>query len=249
MGRRRFGYLQKKPNKKNPRYLEASYEPPVWAYRKWPDQLRGKKRIYKNFPLRFAIDAETWLNDAERDIIRGTWVPPQLEQLKEEAHGTTFAQYAMDYLREHRKANGELLAEQTVEKYRQYLRDHLIPVLGVYRMDEITESLLRETIDSMDVSGDGAGASIRWHVATLMRAMFAEASTKKVKGTGEPLIGSNPAINIRVEKPLADIADADVSHEELDMLYAAMPERHALVIYLVGVLCLRPVSYTHLLIG
>lgn len=73
MGRRRFGYLQKKPNKKNPRYLEASYEPPVWAYRKWPDQLRGKKRIYKNFPLRFAIDAETWLNDAERDIIRGTW--------------------------------------------------------------------------------------------------------------------------------------------------------------------------------
>lgn len=240
MGRRRFGYLQKKPNKKNPRYLEASYEPPVWAYRKWPDQLRGKKRIYKNFPLRFAIDAETWLNDAERDIIRGTWVPPQLEQLKEEAHGTTFAQYAMDYLREHRKANGELLAEQTVEKYRQYLRDHLIPVLGVYRMDEITESLLRETIDSMDVSGDGAGASIRWHVATLMRAMFAEASTKKVKGTGEPLIGSNPAINIRVEKPLADIADADVSHEELDMLYAAMPERHALVIYLVGVLCLRP---------
>ena len=240
MGRRRFGYLQKKPNKKNPRYLEASYEPPVWAYRKWPDQLRGKKRIYKNFPLRFAIDAETWLNDAERDIIRGTWVPPQLEQLKEEAHDTTFAQYATDYLREHRKANGEPLAEQTVEKYRQYLRDHLIPALGVYRMDEITESLLRETIDSMDVSGDGAGASIRWHVATLMRAMFVEASTKKVKGTGEPLIGSNPAINIRVEKPLADIADADVSHEELDMLYAAMPERHALVIYLVGVLCLRP---------
>ena len=125
-----------------------------------------------------------------------------------------------------------------MEKYRQYLRDHLIPALGVYRMDEITESLLRETIDSMDVSGDGAGASIRWHVATLMRAMFVEASTKKVKGTGEPLIGSNPAINIRVEKPLADIAD--VSHEELDMLYAAMPERHALVIYLVGVLCLRP---------
>ena len=234
MGRRRFGYLQKKPNKKNPRYLEASYEPPVWAYRKWPDQLRGKKRIYKNFPLRFAIDAETWLNDAERDIIRGTWVPPQLEQLKEEAHGTTFAQYAMGYLREHRKANGEPLAEQTVEKYRQYLRDHLIPALGVYRMDEITESLLRETIDSMDVSGDGAGASIRWHVATLMRAMFAEASTKKVKGAGEPLIGSNPAINIRVEKPLADIADADVSHEELDMLYAAMPQRHALVIYLDG---------------
>ena len=36
------------------------------------------------------------------------------------------------------------------------------------------------------------------------------------------------------ESFIADIADADVSHEELDMLYAAMPERHALVIYLVG---------------
>ena len=64
------------------------------------------------------------------------------------------------------------------------------------------------------------------------------AHARHVRGGEHEEGESNPAINIRVEKPLADIAD--VSHEELDMLYAAMPERHALVIYLVGVLCLRP---------
>ena len=245
MARSSFGSIQKKPSKRTPKWLEASYKPPVWAYAKWPELMlrptTGKpvERVTKRFPLGFEGEARGWLSEAERAIILETWEPPARSEAKSKASSITFAEYATAYVEtEHRKRNGEPLGEQTKEKYRQYLRDYLLPVLGKLPMTAITKADIQRWADSMTVGKAGEGQSIKRHVWELLSGIFREAC-KPSKGTGEALLKVNPVV-IRVDKPTKEVADGDATMEEVQTIAEHMPARLALIIYLVGVLGLRP---------
>ena len=235
--RRRFGSMPLRTDKKSGRkYIEARYQPPVEAYSKWPGL---PKRITKRFPLGFETQAEKWLNDAETAIRMGTWKPPKVEKNSQRATVVTFKDYATRYVRERHKVNGEPIQETTRQKYEQYLRDDLLPILGNIPMASITPRDIQMWADSMKVGKAGEGASIKRHVWELLSAIFRQACEQPLDEAGTTLLSTTPVL-LRVDKPRSDKAYADVSMDELNVLYEAMPGRFALVIYLVGVLSLRP---------
>lgn len=235
--RRRFGSMPVRTDRKSGRrYIEARYQPPVSAYSKWPGL---PKRITKRFPLGFETQAEKWLNDAETAIRIGTWEPPQVRENARRADCVTFREYATQYVRERHKANGELIAVTTRQKYEQYLRDDLLPILGDMPMAAITPRDIQRWADSMKVGKAGEGASIKRHVWELLSAIFRQACSQPLDETGNTLLRKNPVL-IHIGRPHSDRAYGDVTMEELNALYKAMPDRFALVIYLVGVLSLRP---------
>lgn len=235
--RRRFGSMPLRTDKKSGRkYIEARYQPPVEAYSKWPGL---PKRITKRFPLGFETQAEKWLNDAETAIRMGTWKPPKVEKNSQRATVVTFKDYATRYVRERHKVNGEPIQETTRQKYEQYLRDDLLPILGNIPMASVTPRDIQMWADSMKVGKAGEGASIKRHVWELLSAIFRQACEQPLDEAGTTLLSTTPVL-LRVDKPRSDKAYADVSMDELNVLYEAMPGRFALVIYLVGVLSLRP---------
>ncbi|QYN59887.1 site-specific integrase [Bifidobacterium asteroides] len=235
--RRRFGSMPVRTDRKSGRrYIEARYQPPVEAYSRWPSL---PKRISRRFPLGFETEAEKWLNDAETSIRMGIWEPPEAAENAHRADSTTFGEYATDFVRNRRKANGEPIAVTTRQKYEQYLRDYLLPVLGNMPMAAVTPRDIQRWADSMKVGKAGEGASIKRHAWELLNAIFRQACSQPLDDEGTTLLSSNPVL-LHVDRPRSDRAYGDVSMEELNTLYEAMPGRFALVIYLVGVLSLRP---------
>ena len=235
--RRRFGSMPVKTDAKSGRkYLEARYQPPVSAYSKWPGL---PKRITRRFPVGFETEAERWLNEAETAIRMDTWQPPRIEEDSRKAEAVTFAQYSAAYLQEHRKANGEPIAPTTRQKYEQYLRDDLLPILGDMTMAAIGPKDIQRWADSMKVGKAGEGASIKRHVWELLSAIFKEACSKPLDEDGTTLLQNNPVL-LKVDRPDSNRAYGDVSMDELNTLAEAMPGRFSLVLYLVGVLSLRP---------
>lgn len=91
----------------------------------------------------------------------------------------------------------------------------------------------------MRVGKAGEVASIKRHAWELLNAIFRQACSQPLDDEGTTLLSSNPVL-LHVDRPRSDRAYVDVSMEELNTLYEAMPGRFALVIYLVGVLSLRP---------
>lgn len=168
-GRRKFGSVLVRSARDGHKYVQARYQPPVWAYSKWPDLPR---HYTKNFDAEYTAMAEAWLAEQERLIKLGSWEPPRIEKTKELSSTITFREYALDFVQNRRKPNGQRIAPTTREKYLQYLDDYLLPVLG--------------------------------------------------------------------DKPTARFQYVDISMEELNALYHAMPQRFAVVVYLSGVMGLRP---------
>lgn len=235
--RRRFGTLVDRSSKDGKRkYVEARYRPPAWAYSKWPNL---PERISKRFDKGYVSMAEAWLAEEERRIRLGTWEPPAVTENKAKSASITFSEYALNYVNTRRKPNGERIAETTRQKYLQYLNDYLLPVLGSKHMGSITPKDIERWFDSMKVGKAGEGSSVKFKTLVLLRAIFKNACEQELDANGTTLLTVNP-VRINMAKPSSDIAYADITMSELKTLYDAMPPRLAVLIYLCGVMGLRP---------
>lgn len=135
--------------------------------------------------------------------------------------------------------NGEPLAITTKQKYEQYLRDYLIPVLGNKLMGGITPKDIQAWADTMPLGAAGEGGAIKRKVWELLRAIFNHAVETPLDMDGTTLLTKSPVL-IEVSKPCSDVAYGNVSAEELETLYQAMTPRFAPVIYLIGIMGMRP---------
>lgn len=157
-GRRKFGSVLVRSARDGHKYVQARYQPPVWAYSKWPDLPR---HYTKNFDAEYTAMAEAWLAEQERLIKLGSWEPPRIEKTKELSSTITFREYALDFVQNRRKPNGQRIAPTTREKYLQYLDDYLLPVLGDKPMGSIGPRDIEKWADSMRVGKAGEGASVK----------------------------------------------------------------------------------------
>ena len=89
---RRFGKIVVKPNKSNPKYIEASYPTPVDAFGQWPGLAA---RQTTTFPLtpEGRDDAAAWLSAARKRIDAGVWQPERIIRRREREKGMTFAEF------------------------------------------------------------------------------------------------------------------------------------------------------------
>ncbi len=234
--RRRFGSIAKRTAKNGRKYVQARYQPPIWAYSKWPDL---PKHYTKNFDAEYTAMAEAWLAEQERLIKLGSWEPPRIEEVKGQSSTITFREYALDFVQRRKKPNGQRIAPTTREKYLQYLDDYLLPVLGDNPMGSIGPRDVERWADSMRVGKAGEGASVKHKAYVLLREIFRDACERELDSDGTTLIKSNP-VHIRMYKPTTRFQYVDISMEELNTLYHAMPQRFAVVVYLSGVMGLRP---------
>ena len=111
-GRRKFGSVLVRSARDGHKYVQARYQPPAWAYSKWPDLPR---HYTKNFDADYTAMAEAWLAEQERLIKLGSWEPPRIEKTKELSSTITFREYALDFVQNRRKPNGQRIAPTTRE--------------------------------------------------------------------------------------------------------------------------------------
>ena len=137
-----------------------------------------------------------------------------------------------------RKGDNKPIRQTTKDKYAQYLRDYLNPVLGYLPMNAIKPANIREWYDSMKVTKDGRGESIRRHVFELLDAIMPEAATKPLDDQGSTLIKVNPA-QFKVPRPATKHVYVIATREQVQALADAMPPNLALGVLLAGTLGLR----------
>lgn len=239
--RRNFGSVNARTSKSTGhKYYEARYRPPIEARAKWSNL---PQYITKNFPQRHM--AEAWLSEAKSEIDDGRWIPPVIASNRSAAFQVTFGEYAANFVENRRKKNGEPLAITTKQKYEQYLRDYLIPVLGNKLMGGITPKDIQAWADTMPLGAAGEGGAIKRKVWELLRAIFNHAVETPLDMDGTTLLTKSPVL-IEVSKPCSDVAYGNVSAEELETLYQAMTPRFAPVIYLIGIMGMRPGKVTAL---
>ncbi|MFR3303029.1 tyrosine-type recombinase/integrase [Bifidobacterium pullorum] len=231
--RRQFGKIETKTNRHHGTYYQASYPTPIEAFAEYPGL---GQRQYRNFDD--ATAAAGWLGAEKRLIDSGAWTPVRERERKASRSTVTFAEYAASYVETHRKRNGEPLREGTREKYRQYLRDHLNPVLGAKRMTAIRPADIQAWYDGMDVTKDGRGASIRKHVYDLLNGIMSEAATRPLDDTGATLIPTNP-VQFRPPTPGTRHEYVIATRAQVQALADAMPPSMRLSVLIAGVMGLR----------
>lgn len=236
--RRAFGSINAKPNKAAPKYLEATYPTPARYAADYPGQPKDQTETFRPATPDAWMRAEAWLAAEKKLIDNGTWTPWRSRKDRRRQSSVTFAQYAAEYVETRRKSDGSPLQETTKDKYRQYLRDHLNPVLGDKAMTAIRPDDIRRWYDSMSVTKDGAGASIRTKVYRLLNGIMNEAATKPLDAQGNTLIPTNP-VQFRVPQPDVRRDYVIATRRQMLALADAMPDYTALTVLLAGVMGLR----------
>lgn len=233
--RRRFGKVETKTNRRGQTYYDASYIPPVKARERYPHL---PTRIHRNFDEGCELQADAWLSEAKRLIDLGAWEPPEVLEARDAGGSVLFRDYAQAYVENRRKGDNRPIRQTTKDKYAQYLRDYLNPVLGDMPMGAIKPAHIREWYDSMTVTKDGRGESIRRHVFELLDAIMAEAATAPLDELGTTLIKVNP-VQFKVPRPATKHVYVIATREQVQALADAMPANLALGVLLAGTLGLR----------
>ena len=231
--RRSFGKIETKTNRHGNRYYQASYRTPVEAMAERPGL---PERQYKNFDDETA--ANGWLSSEKRLMDAGVWTPVKEREAKARRSDVTFAEYSAQWVENRRKRDGSPLREGTRQKYFQYLRDHLNPVLGDKPMTSIRPADIRVWYDSMTVTRDGRGASVRRHVFDLLNGIMSDAASTPLDDEGTTLIPVTP-VQFKVPRPDTLHNYVIASREQIWALADAMPPSHRLSVLIAGVMGLR----------
>lgn len=120
------------------------------------------------------------------------WAPTEVTDNADAGSKVLFRDYAADYVEKRCKVNNEPIQQTTKEKYQQYLRDYLNPVLGNKPMAAIRPADIRQWYDSMYVTKDGRGESIRRHVFELLDGIMSHAANAPLDDSGTTLIKRSP---------------------------------------------------------
>ena len=233
--RRKFGKVETKTNRHGQVYYDASYIPPVEARERYPYL---PARIHRNFDDGYELQADAWLSEAKRLIDLGAWEPPEVAENRNAGNTVLFREYAEQFVENRRKGDNQPIRETTKDKYRQYVRDYLNPVLGDLPMASIKPAHIRDWYDSMKVTKDGRGESIRRHVFELLSAIMAEAANASLDDQGTTLIKVNP-VQFKVPRPATKHVYVIATREQVRALADAMPPNLALGVLLSGTLGLR----------
>ena len=235
--RRSFGSLRV-ITKHGHDYIEASYLTPVEAFSRWPDL---PKRQYKVVQPEFETEAVAWLNEAEREIKLGAWTPPQRKREMAHRQAITFRDYAVQWLRDRRKANGEAIRETTKQKYREALRLYLYPAFGDRRLIDITAKDVQAWWDAFTPVRADEGVNLKARRAdtySKFRAIMASASKETIDDDGNTLIPANPCtIRAAQGETAHKVVIAEI--DQIEALYENMPVWLRLTVYLSGYLGLR----------
>lgn len=232
---RRFGNIRKVKKYGND-YLEASYPTPVEAAQENP---LLPARITKTVRAAYRADLEVWLAQAEKDIKNGIWEPPLRFKKKNIISATiTFKEYAEQYVIEHRKADGSMLAPTTIARHKEWLHRDLYPTFGSRDMRAIKPYDIQQWWENFGVDKAGNGRSQRYNIYTFLSSIFKHAAEAPLDDTGRTLIVSSPCM-IKAVKPRKKHESMVADYDELKILAAHMPDYLAISIYLAGVCGLR----------
>lgn len=160
--RRQFGYIRRLPSKR----YQASYI--------GPDMRRHAAG--KGFEAK--MDAEAWLVAERRIIESGKWIAPGLRAaVAEAALPPTLTDFSNGWLA------SRALKPRTRAHYRQLLDRQILPALGVYRVDAITPTIVRQWHTALGPNTP----TLRAHAYGLLRTILGTA-------LAEQQITSNPCV-------------------------------------------------------
>lgn len=219
---RRFGKVVVKPNKANPKRLEASYRTPETAFDRWPGL---KERQTKNFSLDDRGGALAWLDHAKKLIEAGRWEPETLVRHRERTGRLTLGEYYPGWL-EHRTFKGRPLKAGTRYRLSKDIENHVLPYFGNTRLVDITQS----DIDSWLATMPADQEAMRANALRALKSMLRSASMPGEHGE-PPLIPRYPCTR-SLPKPRKKSETVPATPQQVKAIYDAMPARYAMSIYL-----------------
>lgn len=153
-------------------------------------------------------DAEAWLVDERRLMTADAWRPPKV-RAKAKQQKITFEAYANTWLRDRD------LKPRTRQHYRSLLDRQLFPTFGKLGLTEITP----ESVRSWHALAGTATPTLRAHAYGLMRTILGTAEKDELISRNPCYVrGAGNSVRVHKVKPC--------TLEELELLVAAMPERH-----------------------
>lgn len=153
-------------------------------------------------------DAEAWLVDERRLMTADAWRPPKV-RAKAKQQKMTFEAYANTWLRDRD------LKPRTRQHYRSLLDRQLFPTFGKLGLTEITP----ESVRSWHALTGTATPTLRAHAYGLMRTILGTAEKDELISRNPCYVrGAGNSVRVHKVKPC--------TLEELELLVAAMPERH-----------------------
>lgn len=218
--RRAFGAC-KKITKHGKPYLQYSYPTPIEAFDKWPGL---PERCYKIVAPEYAAFGEAWLSAAQVAIKAGTWTPPQETRDRERRESLTFRQYAISWVENRKRANGDDLKQTAKQKYRESLDLYLLDFFGDMRMSAIKPKDVQRWWDTFKPARlDADLEDRRYHVYKHLKTIMNSAATEPVDDTGNTLITVNPC-QIKAARPKPKHTPIRPTPTQLDMFLAALPD-------------------------
>ncbi|MBW3077734.1 tyrosine-type recombinase/integrase [Bifidobacterium simiiventris] len=224
---KRFGAIRLKPNKTTPKYIEASYLTPIWAFGKWPGL---KERQYANFDPDDEDGARAWLRQARISIEAGTWQPEKTIRREQITRSLTFADYFEQWIENRRTPAGQPLEAGTRYRLRKDAENHVLPTFGRMRLTEITSRDIDRWWDGLDHTQP----SMCINALKTLNAILNTAS-KPGRDGEPPLIPANPC-NITTPKHRRKTETIPATVEQLRVIHDNMPARYAASIY-ISVFC------------
>lgn len=174
----------------------------------------NKKQRSKSFKK--LQDAQRFQRENRRAVERGEYQDPQKAR-------TSFGAWAEKYLDQ--KANIE---RRTRDKYRESLRNHLLPAFGNAALGGLTPDLIQEWVVRMS----------RTYKAETVRGHYALLASILKRATARGLIAKNPCIDIELPK-VVKTERRYLAETDLQMLTDSMPDRYRVLVITAGYLGLR----------